>query len=88
MVSAAQFWCVVSEEREEIISSIVEWLKQRSMDSRREPESLKGSREGRPVENSSRVSLMMLQRSCSERVSGKTSSARRASTSGSDEEWR
>jgi hypothetical protein len=37
----AQFAYVVSEETEEIISSIVEWLRQRSMDSRREPKSLK-----------------------------------------------
>ena len=44
-----------------------------------------GSCEGRLVENTSRVSLMMLQHSCSERVSGKTSSARRDSMSGSDE---
>jgi len=37
----AQFAYVVSEETEEIISSIVEWLRQRSMDSRREPKGLK-----------------------------------------------
>lgn len=87
VVCSAQALLAVSVERARRIPSMESAEKQRSIEARRDPPRAMLS-EGSPVEYSSMVSLMMFSRSARGRESGKSSSARRASRSGRELEWR